>query len=62
MLRRLPSLECYRKIDDNIIDLTELDEAESHLQYLVQSEPKKYVLENKSVKRSSSIAPFSLII
>ena len=35
-LRLLPSHECYRNADGSIIDPTELDEAERHLQYLVQ--------------------------
>ena len=40
-----------------------LDEAERHLQYLVQGESfeteRKDLLDNKSVKRSSRIAPLS---
>ena len=64
ILRLLPSHECYRNIDGTILDPTELDKAEPHLQYLVvqrESFPfeRKDVLENKSVKRSSRIAPFS---
>ena len=35
-LRLLPSHQCYRNADGSIIDPTELDEAERHLQYLVQ--------------------------
>ena len=38
ILRLLPSHECYRNIDSSIIDPTELDEAERHVQYLVQEE------------------------
>ena len=38
ILRLLPSHESYRHIDGSIIDPTELDEAESHLQYLIQGE------------------------
>ena len=59
-LSLLPSHECYRNADGSIIDPTELDEAERHLQYLVQGESfnaeKKDLLENKPVKRSSHIA------
>ena len=62
-LRLLPSHECYRNADGSIIDPTELDKAERHLQYLVQGESfnaeRKDLLGNKSVKRSSCIAPFS---
>ena len=62
-LRLLPSHECYRNADGNITDPTELDEAERHLQYLVQEDSfnvkRKDLLENKSVKWSSHIAPFS---
>ena len=58
----LRSHECYRKIDGSIIDLTELDEAESHLQCLVHEEvfpsERKDLRENKPVKRCSRIAPF----
>ena len=65
-LRLLPSHECYRKVDGSIIDPTELDETERHLQYLVQGESfnaeRKDLLENKPVKRSSLIAPFSPFI
>ena len=38
MIRLLPSHECYRNIDGCILDPTDLDEAERHLQYLVQGE------------------------
>ena len=62
-LRLLPSHECYRTADGTIIDPTELDEAERHLQYLVQGESfsaeRKDLLESTSVKRSSRIAVFS---
>ena len=55
-LRLLPSHECYRNADGSIIDPTELDEAERHLQYLVQGESfnaeRKDLLENKPVKRT----------
>ena len=65
-LRLLPSHESYRNADGSIIDPTELDEAERHLQYLVQGESfnaeRKDLLENKPVKRSSRIAPFSPFI
>ena len=62
-LRLLPSHQCYRNADGSIIDPTELDEAERHIQHLVQGESfnaeRKDLLENKPVKRSSRIAPFS---
>ena len=65
-LRLLPSHECYRNADGCIIDPTELDEADRHLQYYVQVESfhaeRKDLLENKPVKRSSRIAPFSPFI
>ena len=38
MLRILPSHESYRNVDNSIAVLVELDEAERHLQYLVQGE------------------------
>ena len=50
-LRLLPSHECYRNADGSIIDPTELDEAERHLQYLAQGESfnaeRTDLLENK---------------
>ena len=62
----LLSHECYRNADGSIIDPTELDEAERHLQYLVQGElinaERKDLLQNKPVKLSSRIAPFSPFI
>ena len=62
-IRFLPSHECYLNADGSIIDPTELDEAERHLQYLVQGESfnaeRKDLFENKPIKRSSRIAPFS---
>ena len=62
----LPSHEGYRNADGSIIDPTELDEAERHLQYPVQGESfnaeRKDLLKNKPVKRSSRIAPLSPII
>ena len=65
-LRLLPSHEHYRNTDGSIIDPTEFDEAEHHLQYLVPGESfnaeRKDLLENKPVKRSSRIAPFSPFI
>ena len=65
-LRLLPSDEFYRNGDGSIIEPTELDEAERHIQYLVPGESfnaeRKDLLENKSVKRSSRIAPFSPFI
>ena len=66
ILRLLPSHESYRNIDGSIIDLTELNEKERHLQYLVQGESfpseRKDLLGNKSVKRSSRIVPFSAFV
>ena len=38
VLRLLPSHESYRNVDGSIADPVELDEAERHLQYLVQGE------------------------
>ena len=65
-LRLLPSHEFYRNADSSIIDPTELDKAKRHLQYLVQGESfnaeRKDLLENKSFKRSSRIAPFSPLL
>ena len=65
-LRLLPSHQCYRNADGSTIGPTELDEAERHLQYLVQGESfnaeGKNLLENKPVKRSNRIAPFSPFI
>ena len=65
-MRLLPSHECYRNVNGSIIDPTELDEAERHLQYLVQGESfnaeRTILLENKPVKRSSRIAPLSPFI
>ena len=62
-LRLLISHEWHRNADGSIIHPAEFDEAERHLQYLVQGESfnaeRKDLLENKSVKRSSRIAPFS---
>ena len=62
----LPSHECYHNADGSIIDPTELDEAERHLHYRDQGESfnaeRKDLLENKPVKRSSRIAPFSPFI
>ena len=66
VLRLLPSNESYSTVDGSIADPVELDEAERHLQYLVQEESfnteRKYLLENKSVKRSSRIAQFTPFI
>ena len=65
-LRLLASYEFYRNTDGSIIDPTEFDEAERHLQNLVQGESfnaeRKDLLESKSVKQSSRIAPFSPFI
>ena len=60
VLRLLPKHAGYRSLDGSITDPTELDEAERHLQYLVQGESfeteRKDLLNNKSVKRCSRIA------
>ena len=66
MLRLLPSHESYRTVDGSIADPVELDEAERHLQYLVQGESfyteRKDLLGNKPIKRSSRIAQFTPFI
>ena len=66
VLRLLPSHESYRTVDGSIADPVELDEAERHLQYLVQGESfnteRKDLLNNKSVKKSSRIAQFTPFI
>ena len=63
MLGLLPSHESYRTVDGSIADPVELDEAERHLQYLVQggsfNTERKDLLDNKSVKKSSRIAQFT---
>ena len=60
VLRFLPKHAGYRKLDGSITDATEL---ERHLQYLVQGESfeteRKDLLDNRFVKRSSQIAPYS---
>ena len=66
MLRLLPSHEIYRTVDGRIAGPVELDEAERHLQYVVQGEPfvtkRMDLLDNKSVKKSSGIAQFTPFI
>ena len=66
VLRFLPKLAGYRNLDGIITDPTELDEAERHVQYLVQRESfateRKDLLGKKSVKLSSRIAPHSPFI
>ena len=66
VLRLLPSHESYRTVDGSIADPVELDEAERHLQYLVQGESfnteRKDLLDNKSVTKSSRIAQFTPFI
>ena len=66
VFRLLPKYAGYRNLDGSITDPSELDEAERHLQYLVQGESfeteRKYLLDNKSVQRSSRIAPHSPFI
>ena len=65
VLSLLPSHESYCTVDGSIADPVELDEAERHLQYLVQGESfnteRKELLDNKSVK-SSRIAQFTQFI
>ena len=60
MLCLLPSHEKYSTVDGSIADPVELDEAERHLQILVQGESfnteRRNLLDNKSVKMSSRIA------
>ena len=66
VLRLLPKHAGYRNLDGSITDPTELDEAERHLQYLVQGESfetvRKDLLDNISVKRSSRTAAHSPFI
>ena len=66
VLRLLPSHESHRTLDGSIADPVELDEAERHLQHLVQGESfnteRKDLLDNKSVKKSSRIAQFTPFI
>ena len=66
MLRLLPSHENYFTVDGSLVDPVELDEAERHLQYLVQGESfdieRKDLLDNESVKRSSGITQFTTFI
>ena len=65
MLRLLPSHESHRAADDSIKDPVELDDAERHLQYLFQRESfntERKKLLDKSVKRSSCLAQFTLFI
>ena len=66
VLRLLPCHEGYRIVDGSIADPVELDEAERHLQYLVQGESfnteRKDLLDNKPVKKSSRIAQFTPFI
>ena len=66
VLRLLPKHAGYHNPDGSITDPTELDEAERHLQYLVQGESfeakRKDLLDNKFVKRSSRSAPHSPFI
>ena len=65
-LRLLPSHESYRTVEGSIADPVELDEAERHLQYLVQGESfnteRRDLLDNKSVKKNSRIAQFNQCI
>ena len=61
-LHMLPSHECYRNADGSIIDPTELDETERHLQFLVQGESfnavRKDLLENKPIKKVAVLLSF----
>ena len=63
VLRLLPKNSAYRNFHGSFTDPTELDEAERHLQYLVQRESfeteRKDLLKQNSVKRSSRIVPHS---
>ena len=47
MIRLLPSHESYRTVDGSIPDTVEIDEAERHLQYLVQGESFNIVLDGR---------------
>ena len=60
----MPSQESYHSVNGIILDLTELDEAECHLRYILQGVFyfRKKVSRKKSVKRSSLISPFSRFI
>ena len=64
--RLLPKHAGYRNLDGSINDPTELDEAERHLQYLVQGDSfeaeRKDLLANTFVECSSRIAPHSPFI
>ena len=66
VIRLLPSHESYRTVNGSIADPVELEEAELHLQYLVQggsfNTERKDLLGNKSVKRSSRILQFTPFI
>ena len=66
VLQLLPKHAGYRNLDDSITYPTELDEAERHLQYLVQGESfeteRKDLLDIIFDKRSSRIAPHSPFI
>ena len=65
VLRLLPKHAGYLNLDGSITDPAELDEAQRHLQYLVQGESfetERKDLDNKFVKRSSRIAPHSPFI
>ena len=66
VLRLLPSHESYRNVDCSIADPVEHDEAERHLQCLIQGESfnteKRDLLDNKSARRSSRIAQFTPFI
>ena len=66
VIRLLPSHESYRTVDGSIADTVEHDEAERHLQYLVQGESfnteRKDLLDNKFAKKSSRNAQFTPFI
>ena len=59
VLRILPSHESYRTVDGSIADPVELDEAERHLQYLVQGESfnteKRVFLTTNPLRRAAAL-------
>ena len=59
MLRLLPSHESYRTVDGSIGDTVEPDEAERHLQYLVQGQyfntEKKIFLTTNPLRRAAAL-------
>ena len=63
VLRLSSSQESYRTVDGSVADPVKLDEAERHLQYLVQGESfiieRKDLLGNKFVKKSSRFSQYT---